>query len=60
MILFQRIIITLKNKTMEITLLAIGWFTFNCAMLFYASDALKIIIAVCLVYAELHYIEKVI
>ena len=45
---------------MEITLLAIGWFTFNCAMLFYASDALKIIIAVCLVYAELHYIDKVI
>ena len=45
---------------MKMTFLAIGWFTLNCGILFYASDALKIIVAVCLVYAELHYIEKII
>ena len=45
---------------MKMTFLAIGWFTLNCAMLFYASDVIKIIVAICLVYAELHYIEKMI
>ena len=45
---------------MKMTFLAIIWFTLNCAILFYASDVVKIIAAVCLVYAELHYIEKII